>query len=46
MLMVGNDEPVVEAELCGGRLGCPCCGGVLGPWGHARPRVRGLDPTH
>ncbi len=30
---------VVEAELVGGRLGCPSCRGVLGPWGWARERV-------
>jgi hypothetical protein len=39
VLMVGTDPDVVEAELVGGGLACPVCGGVLGPWGHARWRV-------
>lgn len=39
MLMVCAEEARVEAELVGGRLGCPSCRGVLGPWGHARARV-------
>lgn len=39
VLMVGTDSDVVEAELVGGRLTCPVCGGALGPWGHARWRV-------
>ena len=39
MLIVGNDQAVVETDLAAGRLGCPPCGGVLGPWGHARRRV-------
>ncbi|MDQ2729310.1 MAG: DUF6431 domain-containing protein [Actinomycetota bacterium] len=39
VLMVGTDEAVVEADLAAGRLACPACGGVLGPWGHARWRV-------
>lgn len=41
----------VEADLAGGRFRCPCCGGVLGPWGRARRRrlrtrdgVRSLRP--
>jgi hypothetical protein len=39
MLMVCAEQARVEAELVGGRLGCPSCRGVLGPWGHARERV-------
>ena len=39
MLMVCVEQAWVEAELVGGRLGCPSCRGVLGPWGHARERV-------
>ncbi len=39
MLIVGADQAEVEADLVAGRLGCPPCGGVLGPWGHARRRV-------
>lgn len=39
MLIVGVVAAVVEVELLGGRLGCPSCRGVLGPWGHARERV-------
>ena len=42
--MVGGCVDVVEADLVGGRLGCPSCGGVLGPWAYASRRiVRGLD---
>lgn len=42
--MVGGDLDVVEADLVGGRLGCPVCGGVLGPWAYASRRViRGLE---
>ncbi len=44
MLIVCAEQALVEAELVGGRLGCPLCQGVLGPWGHARERVlRGLS---
>lgn len=40
--MVGTDPVEVERLLFGGRLSCPC-GGGLGPWGHARERtVRGV----
>jgi Homeodomain-like domain len=41
VLTVGNDARDVEERLIGGRLGCPHlgCGGRLGPWGYARPRV-------
>lgn len=39
MLMLGVEQSQVEAELAGGRLGCPSCRAVLGPWGHARERV-------
>ena len=39
MLIVCAEEALVEAELVGGRIGCPSCRGVLGPWGHARERV-------
>jgi transposase-like protein len=39
MLSVCADEALVEVELVDGRLGCPSCRGVLGPWGHARERV-------
>jgi hypothetical protein len=39
VLMVGAIEARVEGELVGGLLACPSCGGVLGPWGHARARV-------
>jgi hypothetical protein len=39
MLIVGAEQALVEAELVGGRLGCPSCRGVLGPWGHGRERV-------
>jgi Homeodomain-like domain/Domain of unknown function (DUF6431) len=39
MLIVCAEQALVEAELVDGRLGCPSCRGVLGPWGHARERV-------
>lgn len=39
VLIVGVVAGRVEAELVGGRLVCPSCCGVLGPWGHARERV-------
>jgi hypothetical protein len=39
MLIVCGEQSLVEAELVGGRLGCPLCRGVLGPWGHGRERV-------
>jgi len=39
VLMVGTDRGAVEADLLGGLLACPACGGTLGPWGHARVRV-------
>ncbi len=38
MLIVCAEEARVEAELVGGRLGCPSCRGVLAPWGFARER--------
>jgi hypothetical protein len=38
MVIVDGDVGVVERDLCGGRLRCSC-GGVLRPWGWARPRV-------
>ena len=44
MLTVGKDAAGVERLLVSGRMGCPGCGGRLGGWGHARPRVvRGAD---
>jgi hypothetical protein len=43
VLTVGVNGAVVEGQLAGGELECPCCGGVLAGWGWARPRVlRGL----
>jgi hypothetical protein len=39
VLIVRNDVVRVESDLAGGRVGCPVCGGMLGPWGHARGRV-------
>jgi transposase-like protein len=39
MLIVCTEQALVEAELVGGRLGCPSCRAVLGPWGHGRERV-------
>jgi hypothetical protein len=39
VLMVSGDLDAVEADLAGGRLACPDCRGVLGPWAHARSRT-------
>jgi len=39
VLMIGTDQELVEASLVCKQLGCPGCGEVLGPWGHARGRV-------
>jgi transposase-like protein len=39
VLIVGNDPAAVEADLIGGRMACPGCGGVLRRWGHARQRI-------
>lgn len=38
MLIVGIDAAAVEADLRGGRLGCPRCGSGLRPWGHGVER--------
>lgn len=38
MLIVGIDAAAVEADLRGGRLGCPSCGSGLRPWGHSVER--------
>ena len=38
MLIVGIDAAGVEADLRGGRLGCPSCRSVLRPWGHGVER--------
>ena len=38
MLIVGIDAAAVEADLWGGRLGCPGCGSSLRPWGHGVER--------
>jgi len=44
VLTVNGDGVLVERQLAGGELACPGCGGVLGGWGHSRPRpVRVLD---
>lgn len=44
MLIVRSDVARVESDLAGGLVGCPGCGGVLRPWGHARRRVLRGDP--
>lgn len=44
--MVGTDSAEVERDLAAGKLICPRCDGVLGPWGFARWRVvrdRGVE---
>ena len=38
MLIVENDPAKVEADLAAGRVACPGCGDVLGPWSFARRR--------
>jgi len=38
VLIVGTDEAAVEADLIGGRLGCPNCENGLRPWGHGVER--------
>ena len=47
MVTVGKDVSQVERRLAAGLLVCPRCGGLLGPWGHARTRrLRGAaSPT-
>ncbi|MGH9030287.1 MAG: DUF6431 domain-containing protein [Acidimicrobiales bacterium] len=45
MLSVENNPVSVEAELTAGRLACPSCAGVLGPWGHARERPLRRGPA-
>jgi hypothetical protein len=39
VLTVEADAAAVEERLIDGRLSCPGCGAVLGPWGWARTRV-------
>lgn len=39
MVTVGKNVSQVERRLASGLLACPGCGGRLGPWGHAQPRV-------
>lgn len=38
MLSVDARVELVERDLLAGRLWCPSCDGMLGPWGHARER--------
>lgn len=38
MIIVESDPDRVEADLLAGRVPCPGCGGVLGPWSFARRR--------
>ena len=38
VLTVNGDGAVVERQLADGELACPGCDGVLGGWGHVRPR--------
>jgi hypothetical protein len=44
VVTVGLDVGVVERQLRSGELRCPDCGGVLRPWGRARPRSLRSDP--
>jgi hypothetical protein len=43
MLMVEPDPVRVEQALGTGGLSCPGCRGVVGPWGHAPRRLRGVQ---
>lgn len=44
MMTVEADRDAVERRLLAGDLVCSRCGGVLAPWGSARPRrLRGLQ---
>ena len=44
MVTVEADPVRVESRLAAGQVDCPCCPGVLRPWGWARPRgVHGID---
>jgi hypothetical protein len=46
VLIVGIDETAVEADLMGGRIGCPDCERGLRPWGHGIEReVRLIERT-
>jgi len=47
MVTVEVDPARVESRLAAGEIACPCCGGVLGRWGHGRARrIAGLaDPV-
>jgi len=47
MVTVEVDPARVESRLAAGVIACPCCGGVLGRWGHGRARrIAGLaDPV-
>ena len=38
MIIVGIESAAVEKDLLGGRLGCPCCGSALRPFGHGIER--------
>ncbi len=39
MVTVRGSVESVESRLAAGVLRCPCCGGRLAPWGHARRRL-------
>ncbi len=43
MLIVGTNAADVEKTLVAGGLTCPRCRGVVGPWGHGRPRTLRRD---
>ena len=44
MVTVEADPVRVESRLAARQVDCPCCPGVLRPWGWARPRgVHGID---
>lgn len=46
LITVEVDAADVERRLVAGELVCPACGGMLTPWGWARPRgLRGMEGT-
>ncbi|HTQ94114.1 MAG TPA: DUF6431 domain-containing protein, partial [Streptosporangiaceae bacterium] len=38
-MLLCADVGSADADLASGAIGCPSCGGRLGPWGHGRERA-------